>query len=85
MQGYDAGQLLATGMSAVAGDTTAKPALIAAMEAAVIQSPRGTFTLSKAHNPIQDVYLRQVQGGKEIVLGVAEKAVADPGTGCKLT
>ena len=82
VQGYDTGQLLAAGMAGVKGDTKAKAALIAAMEAAVIKSPRGTFTLSKAHNPIQDVYLRQVQGGKEIVLGVAEKAVADPGTGC---
>ncbi len=84
VQGYDAGQLLAAGMDAVQGDTSAKEAMIAHMEAAEIDSPRGKFKLSKSHNPIQDVYLRQVQGGKEVVLGIAEKAVADAGTGCKL-
>ena len=72
------------GMSAVKGDTGAKDALIAAMEKTVIKSPRGTFTLSKAHNPVQDIYLRQVKNGQEVVLGVAEKALADPATGCKL-
>jgi branched-chain amino acid transport system substrate-binding protein len=25
-----------------------------------IDSPRGAFTLSKSHNPVQDIYLRQV-------------------------
>ncbi|CAA7622203.1 ABC transporter substrate-binding protein [Magnetospirillum sp. SS-4] len=84
VQGYDAAQLLVQGMAAVKGDTGAKPALIDAMEKAVIKSPRGTFTLSKAHNPVQDFYLRQVKGGQEIVVGVAEKALADPATGCKM-
>jgi branched-chain amino acid transport system substrate-binding protein len=83
VQGYDAGQLLFQGMEAVKGDSGAKGELIAAMEKAEIKSPRGTFTLSKAHNPVQDIYLRQVKGGKEIVLGVAEKALADPARGCK--
>ena len=27
-----------------------------------IDSPRGTFTLSAAHNPVQDIYLREVEG-----------------------
>jgi branched-chain amino acid transport system substrate-binding protein len=84
VQGYDSAQLLFQGMGAVKGDTTAKADLIAAMEKAVIKSPRGTFTLSKSHNPIQDFYLRQVKNGQEILLGVAEKALADPATGCKM-
>lgn len=84
VQGYDAAQLMAQGMAAVKGDVAAKPALIEAMEKAVIKSPRGTFTLSKAHNPVQDIYLRQVKNGQEIVLGVADKALADPATGCKM-
>jgi len=84
VQGYDAGQLLAAGMDAVRGDAAAKEEMIAGMEAAEIPSPRGVFRLSKSHNPIQDVYLRQVNDGKEIVLGVAEKAVADAGVGCRL-
>ena len=85
VQGYDGGQLLAIGMDAVKGDTAAgsRAALIAAMEAAEIKSPRGAFTLSKAHNPVQDIYLRQVKNGQEIVLGVAHKALADPAKGCK--
>ncbi len=29
---------------------------------AEIDSPRGKFTLSKAHNPVQDIYLRKVVG-----------------------
>jgi branched-chain amino acid transport system substrate-binding protein len=84
VQGYDSAQLLFQGMEAVKGDTGAKANLIAAMEKAVIKSPRGTFTLSKAHNPVQDIYLRQVKGGQELVVGVAEKALADPATGCKM-
>ncbi|MDO8608742.1 MAG: ABC transporter substrate-binding protein [Phaeospirillum sp.] len=84
VQGYDAAQLMVQGMTAVKGDATARDALIGAMEKAVIKSPRGTFTLSKAHNPIQDFYLRQVRNGQEVVLGVAEKALADPATGCKM-
>ncbi len=84
VQGYDAGQLMAVGLEAAKGDAGAKAAIIAAMEKAEIKSPRGTFILSKSHNPIQDVYLRQVKGGKEVVLGVAQKAVNDPGTGCKI-
>lgn len=84
VQGYDSAQLLFQGMGMVKGDTTAKPALIEAMEKAIIKSPRGTFTLSKAHNPVQDIYLRQVKNGQEIVLGIAEKALADPAIGCKM-
>lgn len=83
VQGYDTGTLLLQGMDAVKGDASARPALIAAMEGATINSPRGAFTLSKAHNPVQDMYLRQVQGGEEVILGVAHKALADPARGCK--
>ena len=83
VQGYDTASLLAQGLAAVKGDIGAKKALYAAMETAEIDSPRGRFTLSKAHNPVQDIYLRQVKDGREVVLGVAGKAVNDPATGCK--
>jgi len=56
---------------------------IAAMEKAEIKSPRGNFTFSKAHNPVQDIYLREVKNGQEIVLGVAQKGLIDPARGCK--
>ena len=84
VQGYDAGQLLVQGAEAVKGDLSNKKALYAAMEAAVIDSPRGKWTMSKAHNPVQDMYLREVKGKENIVLGVAAKALSDSGAGCKL-
>ena len=84
MQGYDAGQLLIAGLKAVKGDMSKKKQLIAAMEKAKIDSPRGAFTMSKAHNPIQDIYLRKVVGKENKVMGVAQKALADPARGCKM-
>ena len=85
VQGYDAGQLLAIGAKAVKGDLNAKPALYKAMEAATIDSPRGRWTMSKAHNPVQDFYLRTVEKGENKVVGVAAKALSDSGAGCKLS
>jgi branched-chain amino acid transport system substrate-binding protein len=84
VQGYDAGQLLVAGLKAVKGDMSKKKELIAAMETVKIDSPRGTWTMSKAHNPIQDIYLRKVVGKENKVMGVAHKALADPARGCKM-
>ena len=79
VQGYDSGQLLVQGLAAVKGDMSNKAALYKALETTVIDSPRG-----KAHNPIQDIYLRVVEKGDNKVLGVAAKALADSGAGCKM-
>ncbi len=84
VQGYDAAQLYAAGLTATKGDISNQDALIKAMEAARIDSPRGAFTLSKAHNPVQDIYLRQVSGGQNKLVGTPIKALADPARGCKL-
>jgi branched-chain amino acid transport system substrate-binding protein len=84
VQGYDTGQLLVAGLGAVKGDVSARQALVAAMEKAEIDSPRGKFTLSKAHNPVQDMYLRKVQGLENKYVSVAAKALADPARGCKM-
>jgi branched-chain amino acid transport system substrate-binding protein len=84
VQGYDTGQLLVAGLAAVKGDTGARQKLIAAMEKVEIDSPRGKFTLSKAHNPVQDIYLRKVQGLENKYVSVAVKALADPARGCKM-
>lgn len=84
VQGYDAAQLLAVGVDAVKGDMDADKALFAAMRAARIDSPRGAFTLSASHNPVQNIYLREAKGGENRVVGIAAEALADPGTGCKL-
>jgi branched-chain amino acid transport system substrate-binding protein len=84
VQGYDAAQLLATGLKSVGGDFTGKrDAMLKAMHTATIDSPRGKFTLSSANNPVQDIYLRQVSGGDNVVKGVAIKALADPARGCR--
>ncbi len=84
VQGYDAAQLLAAGVDAVKGDMDADKALFAAMRGARIDSPRGAFTLSASHNPVQNIYLREARGGENKVIGIAAEALADPGTGCKL-
>ena len=84
VQGYDTGQLLVAGLGAVKGDVGARDALVAAMETTTIDSPRGQFTLSKAHNPIQDIYLRKVEGLENKYVSVAVKALADPARGCKM-
>ncbi len=84
VQGYDTGTLLIKALNAVKGDVADKAGLIKAMEGAVIDSPRGTWTMSKAHNPIQDIYLRRAEKGENKVLGVAMKQLADPGTSCRL-
>jgi branched-chain amino acid transport system substrate-binding protein len=84
VQGYDAAQLLGAGFAAVKGDLAKRSDLVAAMEKARIDSPRGTFTLSKSHDPIQDIYLRKVVGTQNKVEGVAVKALAEPSPGCKM-
>ena len=84
VQGYDAGLLLAAGLDAVKGDISKRKEIIAAMEQAKIDSPRGAWTMSKAHNPIQDVYLRKVIGRENKFVSVAHKALADPARGCKM-
>ncbi len=84
VQGYDAAQLLGAGLTAVKGDTTKTKQMYAAMTAAKIDSPRGAFTLSKANNPIQDIYLRQVKGDKNVVIEIASPSLADPARGCRM-
>jgi branched-chain amino acid transport system substrate-binding protein len=84
VQGYDAAQLYQAGITAAKGDTKKQDVIIKAMEQAKIESPRGTFTLSKAHNPVQDIYLRKVEGNQNKVVEVAIKGLADPARGCRL-
>lgn len=85
VQGYDAAQLLGIGLDAVRGDVAAESELSRAMRSARIDSPRGAFTLSPSHNPIQTIWLREARGGENRVIGAAAENVADPGTGCRMT
>lgn len=84
VQGYDAAQLLKSGLDAVKGGKLERGAMIKAMESATVDSPRGAFTLSKAHNPVQDIYLRKAEGQENKVVGVAAKKLADPARGCRM-
>jgi branched-chain amino acid transport system substrate-binding protein len=84
VQGYDTGLLLAQAAEAVKGDLGNKKALYAALESQTVDSPRGKWTMSKSHNPIQDMYLRRVEKGENKVLGIAAKALADSGAGCRM-
>ena len=84
VQGYDAAQMLAVGLKAAGGDITKKDAFRTAIEKATIASPRGDFTLSKAHNPVQDIYLRKVDGKENKKISIAIKGLADPARGCRM-
>ena len=48
-------QMLAIGLDATKGDATAMKPMAAAIVAAKIDSPRGAFTLSPSHNPVQTI------------------------------
>jgi branched-chain amino acid transport system substrate-binding protein len=84
VQGYDAAQLLGAGLNAVKGDFSKRDAMVAAMRKTPIDSPRGKFTLSAAHNPVQDFYIREVKGRENLMTGIAVKVLPDPGRGCKM-
>ena len=85
VQGYDTGSLLLQASAAVGGDVESVDDVIEAMESSrVPDSPRGPWSMSKAHNPIQNIYLRQVEDGQQKLLGIAAKSLADPAVGCKM-
>jgi branched-chain amino acid transport system substrate-binding protein len=77
VQGYDSGLLLAAALKSVSGAIENKKAVIAAMEKVTVDSPRGKWHLSKAHNPVQDIYLRKVVGAENKYVSVAVKALDD--------
>jgi branched-chain amino acid transport system substrate-binding protein len=84
VQGFDTGLLLTQALDKTKGDIGNQKAVISAMEGAVIDSPRGQWKMSRAHNPIQDIYLRRVEQGDNKVIAVAWKALEDPARGCRL-
>ncbi|SFO95770.1 ABC transporter substrate-binding protein [Pseudomonas borbori] len=84
VQGYDSGLLLAQSLAKVNGNTQDRAAWNAAMADTRIDSPRGAWSFSKAHNPVQNIYLREVRDGANVVVSTAAAALADPAPGCKL-
>jgi branched-chain amino acid transport system substrate-binding protein len=84
VQGYDAAQILGAGLTAVKGDFKQRDNMVAAMRKMTVDSPRGKYTLSAAHNPVQDFYVREVKGNQNAMTGVAVKVLPDPARGCKM-
>jgi branched-chain amino acid transport system substrate-binding protein len=77
VQGYDSGLLLAAALKSVRGAIDDRKAVAAAMEKVTVDSPRGKWRLSKAHNPVQDMYLRKVVGTDNKYVSVAVKGLDD--------
>jgi branched-chain amino acid transport system substrate-binding protein len=84
VQGYDAAQMLSAGLKAAGGNIKAMDKIVAGISTMTVDSPRGKFKLSKAHNPVQDMYLRVAKGNLNEYKGIAVKALPDPGVGCKM-
>jgi len=84
VQGFDAAQMLGIGLAAVKGDIGKKAEFASAIEKARIDSPRGAFSVGKSHNPVQDIYLRKVDGKENKLVSIAAKALADPARGCRM-
>ena len=84
VQGYDAAQMLGIGLAAVKGDIGKKAEFASAIEKAKIDSPRGPFSIGKSHNPVQDIYLRKVEGKENKMISIASKSLADPARGCRM-
>lgn len=83
VQAYDGMRALDEALKKIAGDTSDKDKLSKALEDVAFKSPRGDFAFDKTtHNPIQDIYIREVktQGGQTVntILDKVAK-VADPG------
>ena len=84
VQGYDSAALLDAGLKAAGGDAAARDKMIAGMESAKLDSPRGPLSFNKAHNPVQNIYLREVKNGRNEMVLIAQADVDDPARGCKL-
>ncbi len=85
VQGFDAAALLDVGLTAVGGDFAAREKMVAAMAGAKLDSPRGPMSFNKAHNPIQNVYLREVRNGRNEMVKIAQANVDDPARGCRMS
>jgi branched-chain amino acid transport system substrate-binding protein len=84
MHGHDAAIVLAMGLDATKGNIEDKDKFSAALAAVEFQSPRGPFKFSRAHNPSQNIYAVEAQGGQLNVIETIAQNLADPATGCSL-
>ena len=82
VQGYDTAWLIGEALKETEGDASDTQALIEAMESVEFESPRGPMELDANHNPIQNIYIREVQerdGNLENVVIDTIENVEDPG------
>jgi branched-chain amino acid transport system substrate-binding protein len=83
VQAWDGMRAVDEALQKTSGDTSDKAKLIRALEDTKFKSPRGDFEFDKdTHNPIQDIYIREVkvQGGQAVNVVTDKFAkVADPG------
>ena len=84
VHGYDTGAMLIQALDVVEGDTSDRDALIAALAAVELQSPRGPFRFSESHHPIQNIYLREIRDGRHEVLSVAHEQLESPDAACQM-
>jgi len=83
VQQYDAARCIVEAVDRVDGDTSDRDGLVRALEAAQMVTPRGPLRFDPAsHNPIQNVYLREVRdvgGALHNVVVATFEDVRDPG------
>ena len=83
VQAWDGMKAVDEALKATGGDTSDKDRFIRALEDVKFKSPRGDFAFDKAtHNPIQDIYIREVRtsGGQTVNVIIDKIAkVTDPG------
>jgi branched-chain amino acid transport system substrate-binding protein len=83
VQAWDGIRAVDEALQKTNGDTADKDRLIRALEDTKFKSPRGDFEFDKdTHNPIQDIYIREVkvQGGQAVnVITDKIARVQDPG------
>lgn len=84
VHGYDTGAMLIQALDVVEGDTSDRDALIAALAAVELQSPRGPFRFSESHHPIQNIYLREIRDGRHEALSVAHEQLESPDAACQM-
>lgn len=84
VHGYDTGKMLAQALYSVKGDTENKEALIEALSNVHLDSPRGPISFSDSHHPIQNIYLLEIQDGKQEVVDVAYEQLEVPDDACKM-
>ncbi|TVU92266.1 MULTISPECIES: ABC transporter substrate-binding protein [Vreelandella] len=84
VHGYDTGAMLIQALDVVEGDTSDRDALIAALAAVELQSPRGPLRFSESHHPIQNIYLREIRDGRHEVLSVAHELLESPDADCQM-